>query len=212
MLVSLTAEHVATDGSRRRLIENATAYCPPNVAAAVVAPFALMPAGLSWHSVATGSRGKLECSRRITLRLRPRNERFADKKAQIYQCRGCERAIGTGRTSNYSAGCKQNTELRHRFAPRRVNPTTPKLRRHSARRREIRPVVACPALPMRAPKPRLILAFFGPAVGRENGDYDMNWSGRRDSNPRPQPWQGCALPLSYARAPRGPPFRRRRGL
>ena len=28
------------------------------------------------------------------------------------------------------------------------------------------------------------------------------WSGRRDSNPRPQPWQGCALPLSYARAPR----------
>ncbi len=28
-----------------------------------------------------------------------------------------------------------------------------------------------------------------------------NWSGRRDSNPRPQPWQGCALPLSYAREP-----------
>ena len=26
-----------------------------------------------------------------------------------------------------------------------------------------------------------------------------NWSGRRDSNPRLQPWQGCALPLSYAR-------------
>ena len=28
----------------------------------------------------------------------------------------------------------------------------------------------------------------------------LRWSGRRDSNPRPQPWQGCALPLSYARA------------
>ncbi len=27
-----------------------------------------------------------------------------------------------------------------------------------------------------------------------------NWSGRRDSNPRPQPWQGCALPLSYTRS------------
>lgn len=27
------------------------------------------------------------------------------------------------------------------------------------------------------------------------------WSGRWDSNPRPQPWQGCALPLSYARVP-----------
>ena len=25
------------------------------------------------------------------------------------------------------------------------------------------------------------------------------WSGRRDLNPRLQPWQGCALPLSYAR-------------
>ena len=30
---------------------------------------------------------------------------------------------------------------------------------------------------------------------------DRHWSGRRDSNSRPQPWQGCALPLSYARAP-----------
>src|SRR3954462_10879383 len=30
---------------------------------------------------------------------------------------------------------------------------------------------------------------------------DLNWSGRRDSNPRPRPWQGRALPLSYARAP-----------
>src|SRR3954452_14507379 len=31
------------------------------------------------------------------------------------------------------------------------------------------------------------------------GNFE-NWSGRRDSNPRPQPWQGCALPLSYARS------------
>ena len=22
----------------------------------------------------------------------------------------------------------------------------------------------------------------------------LNWSGKRDLNPRPQPWQGCALP------------------
>src|SRR5262249_25556774 len=35
-----------------------------------------------------------------------------------------------------------------------------------------------------------------------NSDFPEEiWSGRRDSNPRPQPWQGCALPLSYARAP-----------
>src|SRR5690606_30638826 len=30
--------------------------------------------------------------------------------------------------------------------------------------------------------------------------YEANWSGRWDSNPRPQPWQGCALPLSYTRS------------
>ena len=26
------------------------------------------------------------------------------------------------------------------------------------------------------------------------------WSGRRDLNPRLQPWQGCTLPLSYSRS------------
>src|SRR5690554_6064612 len=31
--------------------------------------------------------------------------------------------------------------------------------------------------------------------------HQENWSGRWDSNPRPQPWQGCALPLSYTRKP-----------
>jgi hypothetical protein len=31
-------------------------------------------------------------------------------------------------------------------------------------------------------------------------DYQLKyWSGKRDSNSRPQPWQGCALPLSYSR-------------
>ena len=47
-------------------------------------------------------------------------------------------------------------------------------------------------------------------AGRANKDPRVRprdveeWSGRRDSNPRPQPWQGCALPLSYARSERGP--------
>ena len=27
----------------------------------------------------------------------------------------------------------------------------------------------------------------------------LNWSGKRDSNSRLQPWQGCALPLNYSR-------------
>ena len=31
------------------------------------------------------------------------------------------------------------------------------------------------------------------------------WSGRRDSNPRHQPWQGCTLPLSYTRTYVYPP-------
>ena len=30
------------------------------------------------------------------------------------------------------------------------------------------------------------------------------WSGRRDSNPRPSPWQGDALPLSHFRILAGP--------
>ncbi len=31
------------------------------------------------------------------------------------------------------------------------------------------------------------------------GRTRKSWSGRRDSNPRPRPWQGRALPLSYTR-------------
>jgi hypothetical protein len=36
---------------------------------------------------------------------------------------------------------------------------------------------------------------------RENEDSGrgVGWSGKRDSNPRPRPWQGRALPLSYSR-------------
>src|SRR5207253_2064724 len=32
------------------------------------------------------------------------------------------------------------------------------------------------------------------------GRSKKGWSGKRDSNPRPRPWQGRALPLSYSRA------------
>ncbi len=31
------------------------------------------------------------------------------------------------------------------------------------------------------------------------GNIEKKWSGKRDSNPRPLPWQGSALPLSYSR-------------
>ena len=38
-----------------------------------------------------------------------------------------------------------------------------------------------------------------PAAALNSLKISAVWSGRRDSNPRPQPWQGCALPLSYTR-------------
>jgi hypothetical protein len=34
---------------------------------------------------------------------------------------------------------------------------------------------------------------------RRTGRQVATWSGRRDLNPRPSPWQGDALPLSYSR-------------
>ena len=37
------------------------------------------------------------------------------------------------------------------------------------------------------------------------------WSGKRDSNPRLQPWQGCTLPLSYSRSNDGGIFTLRWG-
>ena len=36
--------------------------------------------------------------------------------------------------------------------------------------------------------------FEGVAVNATATPYIIRWSGKRDSNPRPQPWQGCALP------------------
>src|SRR5687767_770356 len=37
------------------------------------------------------------------------------------------------------------------------------------------------------------------AWGRPESPCNEFWSGKRDSNPRPRPWQGRALPLSYSR-------------
>ena len=34
---------------------------------------------------------------------------------------------------------------------------------------------------------------------KNKNDLEMEWSGRRDLNPRPSRWQRDALPLSYAR-------------
>ena len=47
-----------------------------------------------------------------------------------------------------------------------------------------------------------------PKAGCLSGRF--SWSGRRDLNPRRQPWQGCTLPLSYSRKGAGFPQRPRR--
>ena len=39
----------------------------------------------------------------------------------------------------------------------------------------------------------------GPRIDFEGHLVSENWSGRWDSNPRPSPWQGDALPLSHFR-------------
>jgi hypothetical protein len=48
------------------------------------------------------------------------------------------------------------------------------------------------------PKTRHVNPHTRTRTNTRGGDRAL-WSGRRDSNPRPQPWQGCALPLSYTR-------------
>ena len=42
-------------------------------------------------------------------------------------------------------------------------------------------------------------SHFNNKKGRHKGDLLCYWSGQWDSDPRHQPWQGCALPLSYTR-------------
>ena len=45
----------------------------------------------------------------------------------------------------------------------------------------------------------LRLPISPPGHGCLSTIYNFKWSGKRGSNSRPQPWQGCALPLSYSR-------------
>jgi hypothetical protein len=74
-------------------------------------------------------------------------------------------------------------------------------------RRTVHRGVECPGLPCQAMLRRAWLLSGCSASGWPRTDPNKplkSWSGRRDSNPRPQPWQGCALPLSYARAPSAP--------
>src|SRR6266403_4770914 len=53
-------------------------------------------------------------------------------------------------------------------------------------------------VPLVCPPSMGFLAVFGTTEIREVPGF-IDWSGRRGSNPRPRPWQGRALPLSYTR-------------
>ncbi len=48
-------------------------------------------------------------------------------------------------------------------------------------------------------RPSLTLPKNGLMTREDKGKSRKNWSGKRDLNPRPSPWQGDALPLSYSR-------------
>jgi hypothetical protein len=80
-----------------------------------------------------------------------------------------------------------------------VNRPTPKVRREPALWRAKTPFVTPLHTTRYSDKAAGLLRFSRPKPRAENISARVYWSGRWDSNPRPQPWQGCALPLSYAR-------------
>ena len=47
---------------------------------------------------------------------------------------------------------------------------------------------------------RVVISLHAVGRGRRLEKKTEYWSGKRDLNPRPSPWQGDALPLSYSRA------------
>src|SRR4026207_944220 len=63
----------------------------------------------------------------------------------------------------------------------------------------IRSLDRLPSWRRRADSNRLIEVLQTSALATWLRRPSVIWSGKRDSNPRPQPWQGCALPLSYSR-------------
>ncbi len=107
------------------------------------------------------------------------------------------RAVGLP-NPNHPA-CNRAME-KQRSDPCRLTRPGPKVQREQTRER--RPEAPrCGrevSTPPRHPRPALRLSAAETMVESVR-DCD-DWSGRRDSNPRPQPWQGCALPLSYARS------------
>ena len=57
-----------------------------------------------------------------------------------------------------------------------------------------------PPLPGREGDYPTSLCLFIKKAGPPAGLDSLRWSGRRELNPRLQPWQGCTLPLSYSRS------------
>ena len=82
-------------------------------------------------------------------------------------------------------------------------------------RRQPRPTPLCAVSRQGATPPRAFASLRSPRergtplsespVGRSNLSVALweDWSGKGDLNPRPSPWQGDALPLSYSRSREG---------
>ena len=94
---------------------------------------------------------------------------------------------------------------RCRRAPRPIRSRSPRTamsapptRARAARWRRGIEVKWC-GLPSRSSRRLSAFALVGFGATAFTRSASEGWSGRRDSNPRPRPWQGRALPLSYTR-------------
>ena len=76
-------------------------------------------------------------------------------------------------------------------------------RRHEFERADLEPVSALhyPILTRVIGFPSHSSTILGARLTRLTPDAEKRWSGRRDSNSRPSPWQGDALPLRHFRWP-----------
>ena len=55
-------------------------------------------------------------------------------------------------------------------------------------------VINEPSLKLLALSPNKKNVYFQGIIKKADGNQHFSMSEKRDSNPRPQPWQGCALP------------------
>ena len=127
--------------------------------------------------------------------LASRRDGCPDCRQRMYRWRAVDHDL-PGRRSGTMAACDcrsmRPSPPLHQLRPKPLKLTLP------SKGRSIRVKAEAAGAPSR-------LGCFSPASQPFNAAALFRptpcfiWSGRGDSNPRPQPWQGCALPLSYTR-------------